>query len=185
MKRLRKLSVTSLFCFAVLIAGVPMAYAGCADGYGLLFGFLTGGTSIAACELQELVDAIKNFINTVNALANNVASNAKKVADAAVGAVNSAADDIAGTVTGAQRDLGNAASEAKNLASMAAVAPAAIPHAGLGATSSSHVGTSAPARMATSGMAQGAPRPGPNPRVAQAPIQRPADPQRLHAALAR
>lgn len=185
MKHLLKLSVTSLFCFAVLIAGVPMAYAGCADGYGLLFGFLTAGTSIAACELQELVDAIKNFINTISALANNVASNAKKVADAAVGAVNSSADDIAGTVTGAQRDLGNAVSEAKNLASVIATAPAAIPHAGLGAASSSRAGTYAASRMTAPGASSAAPKSGPNPRVTQAPIQLPADPQRLHAALVR
>ncbi len=185
MKRLIKLFATPIFCFLVLTSGAPMAYAACTDGYGILFGFLTAGTSMAACELQELVDAIKNFINTVSALANNVASNAKKVADAAVGAVNTAADDISGTVTGAQRDLGNAASEAKNLASMIAAAPTAIPHVGLGTASSSHVGASARSRMMTSGTSQTAPKSDPNPRVTTAPIQLAADPQRLHAALVR
>lgn len=113
MKNLSRLFVTPLFCFVVLITGVPIAYAGCMDDASdAIFGFLSGGATVAACELKELVDAIQGFIKTVSDLATNVASNAKAVADAAVGAVNAAANDVTSTVSGAQRDFGNAVSEA-------------------------------------------------------------------------
>ncbi len=184
MKRLIKLLVTPIFCLMVLAAGVPMAYAACTDGYGILFGFLSAGTSLAACELQELVQAIQNFITTVSSLANNVANNAKQVADAAVGAVNSAADDINGTVTGAQHDLGNAASEAKTMASTVPLTASANIHLpGPAAVTPGHVAATAP-RAGSLAARQGGGMPGPNPR-ASAPILLAADPQRLHAALQR
>ena len=187
MKRVIKLFVTPLFYFAVLIAGVPIAYAGCIDNAGdAVLGFLSGGASVAACELKELVDAIQNFIKTVSDLANNVVGNAKKVADAAVGAVNGAADDVTGAVTGAQRDLGNAVSEAKTMTSAIAMTPSANIHLPRpGTTAPSHIGAAAAPKVAALGATQGTGKPGPNPRMTTAPILLQADPQRLHAALER
>jgi hypothetical protein len=186
MKYLSRLFVTSLFCFVVLAAGVPITYAGCMDNAGdAIFGFLSGGLSVAACELKELVDAIQNFIKTVSDLASNVANNAKAVADAAVGAVNAAADDVTGTVTGAQRDLGNAVSEAQAMTSPLTMAPNAnIPLSGTGTAAPGRVGAAVP-KVAPLATTSGPGKTGPNPRVATAPILLPADPQRLHAALVR
>lgn len=171
MKRLIKLFAVASFCFSALMASIPIAYAGCMDSADdVLFGFLSGGMSVAACQLKELVDAIQNFIKTVGDLANNVASDAKAVADAAVGTVKSAANDITNTVIGAQKDLGNAVSEAKAMTSPIAISPSA----------------NAP-KINAQGTIQSAAKTktGPNAAVMTAPILNQADPQQLHSALER
>lgn len=187
MKNLRRLFVMQVFCFAVLFTGVPAAYAGCMDDASdAIFGFLSGGLSVAACELKELVAAIQNFIKTVSDLANNVRGNAKTVSDAAVGAVNSAADDINNTVSGAQRDLDNAVSEAQTLTAPQIMAPSMnVNRPAAGSTAlAAHPGANAP-KVAAGGTTQGAAKTGPNPALRTAPILMAADPQRLHAALER
>ena len=96
---LRSLRPGSALLVPALLAGEAVAHAGCLDNAGdIIFGGLTGGASVAACEPKELVESIKNFIQTVSDLATNVASNTKKSADAAIGAVNSGANEIADTL---------------------------------------------------------------------------------------
>lgn len=186
MKRLVKLLFLPLLFCTTLITGLPYVYADCINNAGdAALAFLSGGLSVAACETQELVDAIKNFINTVSALATNVANNAKAVADAAVGAIKSAADDITGTITNAQRDLSNAASEAKTMASiipLTASVNQTMPHANT--TMSNHNAVSTRTRAGSLTATQGGARPRPNAQ-ASAPMQLAADPQRLHSALVR
>jgi len=180
MRRLIRSMFGPAMFLAVALAGVPPAYAGCLDNAGdFLWGALSGGASVAACELKELVEAIQNFIKTVSDLATNVASNAKKVADAAVGAINSTANEMANVLGGSQRDLGNELAEANAMTSTFAMAPAQRLPAPGGAAQNRTAATAphALARTASPG--------GMRPGVASAPILLGADPQRLHAALER
>ena len=186
MKSLSRLFVPPLFCFVVLITGVPIAYAGCLDDASdAVIGLLSGGATVAACEMEELVQSIKNFIKLVSDLASNVVRNATDVANAAAGAVRGAADDIAGALNGAQRDLGNAANEAAAMAApqIMAMAPITSPNpAGAGTVLARGGVQAGPAPMGT---AQRAGKVGSDPRPTVAQITLPADPQRLRAALQR
>ena len=182
MRSLKRFLTTPLLLAALLTTGVPVAYAGCLDNAGdVMWGFLSAGASVAACELAELVQAIKNFIQTVSQLANNVVNDAKQVADAAVAAVNSGAQEVKNAVSGAQGDLASDVSQGRALSSVAAMAPSPSVNLTAGASTRAR----APTMRVAPGATQAAPKIGPNPMITVAPIQLAADPQRLHAALER
>lgn len=192
MKRVRGLLLASLFGCLALAGGVPVAYAGCMDDASdAIWGVLSGGASVAACELAEVVDSIRSVISLVQDIATNLGRNASDLANAAAGAVGSAANDIANALAGAQNDLRNAVSEANSIASTQVVAlapntmvngtPQVAAHAAptKGAATSGPVSVHAPAAQA-SGKAGSRPS-----GAAVAPIALPADPQQLHSALQR
>ena len=194
MKRVRGWLLASLFGCLALAGGVPAAYAGCMDDASdAIWGVLSGGASIAACELAETVDSIRSVISLVQDIATNLARNANDLAHAAVGVVGSAANDVANALAGAQNDLRNAVSEANTLASSQVVATVqstvALPaqqsataqHAAPQTAATPRV---APAVHAPASQAAGTagPRTG---ATAHAPIALPADPQQLKAALQR
>lgn len=172
MKSLMKILAVTTFCFAAVIVGTSAAIAGCMDNpEDAIAAFFTGGASAAACELQELVDAIKNFIQTVSDIANNLMSNATQLANAAVGSVKAAGNDIANTVNSVQRNLGNAVSEANTMTSNIPLAAnfnaPMLNGQGAALNTKPKTGLNAAARMAP------------------APILNQADPQQLHNALVR
>ncbi len=192
MKRAKSVVLASVFGLLAMAAGVPVAHAGCMDDASdAIWGVLSGGASVAACELAETVDSIRSVISLVQDIATNLARNANDLAHAAVGAVGSAANDIANALSGAQRDLRNAVAEANSLAStqIVALAPSTTALTGQQAVTATAPRTAAAPRAVPAVQAPGAqaaakagPRPG---ATAHAPLALPADPQELRSALQR
>ncbi len=192
MKRAKSVVLASVFGLLAMAAGVPVAHAGCMDDASdAIWGVLSGGASVAACELAETVDSIRSVISLVQDIATNLARNANDLAHAAVGAVGSAANDIANALSGAQRDLRNAVAEANSLAStqIVALAPSAATLPGQQAVTATapHTATAPRAvRAVQAPGAQAAAKAGPRPgATAHAPLALPADPQELRSALQR
>jgi len=171
---------------AMLFAGTPAAYAGCLDNAGqFIFAALSGGATVATCELEELVKAIKNLIQTVNGLASKVAIEAHHIGDAAVTAVNHAANEFAFALSDAQHILDDSVAQAAPLASVFIMAPATNLRLPPPNGAVAPRGIAMPPNVRSAALQAGT-RSAPNPAIApRAPMLLKADPQRLHAALQR
>ena len=185
MKQSLRLVVGIAAFLGITLTGISPAYAGCLDNAGdVIFGVFSGGASVAACELKELVDSLENLAKMVADLAANVASNAAKITKAAIGAVSSAAKDIANAVHDAQQALGQAVSQAKTMTATVAMSPGALSHLaapGNGATPHGAVMPIHVPNLAPPGGAHSAPQH----MVSHLPAIQQADPRRLKAALKR
>jgi hypothetical protein len=152
---MKKKFTAAILLLAGFLGGIQQAIAGCMDSAeDAAWAFLSGGTSYAACVTAELVTTIRNLIDTIGRLLTNVRDNATQIANAAVGVVRTGADEATQAVNSAQRDLANAAAQARQIATSQTMRVTQVPQAAA-------LGATAPALRAKTATASAvAPRPG-------------------------